>query len=405
MAGFSELIKKFDKIRDYMRDFYIYGFKHRKDFTKKSSRTYDNEKRRIESYMGEYMKWEYSNNKKKSFISLDCSKISINPLYAAFKSKSFTSNDIMLHFYILRLLETPLTIFELTNSISFKTGHAFEAQTVRNKCIEYTKNGLLIPEKQGKTILYSLNTFEDVFKLYPNLFDAISFFQGDMAFGEIGSFILDLYGKTNDLFVFKHQFVAHTLDDVILLQILEAMRKNLAIIFENQNSRTEYTSIYEGIPLKLFVGAYTGRRYLCVYKPHARRFFNYRLDYIKTVCFDKAYDNAPLLRQKLDENLDKVWGVSFGGKSRIEIICMKLFIDEKREEFIIHRINREGQGGELVRLEENIFLYTKELYDSNDISPWIKTFIGRILSLEGTNKSVIERFYNDMKELNKMYFN
>ena len=405
MAAFSELIKKFDKIRDYMRDFYIYGFKHREDFTKKSSRTYDNEKRRIESYMGEYMKWKYTNNKKKSFISLDSFKISVNPLYAAFKSKSFTSNDIMLHFYILNLLKNPSTVFDLTNDISLKSRHTFDVQTVRNKCIEYTKNGLLIPNKQGKTIIYSLNIFEDIFKSAPNLFDTISFFQGDMAFGEIGSFILDLYGKKNDLFVFKHQFIAHTLDDVILLEILHAMRKNYSIIFENQNSRTGFLSIYEGIPLKIFVGAYTGRRYLCVYKPKSKRFFNYRLDYIKSVCLDKTCDNVSLLKQKLDENLNKVWGVSFGGINRLEILCMKLFIDEKKEVYIIHRIKREGQGGELIRLEENVFLYTKELYDSNDISPWIKTFIGRILSLEGTNKAVIRRFYNDIEELNKMYFN
>ena len=63
MAEFSELIKKFDKIRDYMRDFYVSRFKSRADFTKKSARTYDNHKRRCESYLGEYMKWDYSSGK------------------------------------------------------------------------------------------------------------------------------------------------------------------------------------------------------------------------------------------------------------------------------------------------------------------------------------------------------
>ncbi len=403
MAVFSELIKKFDKIRDFMRDFYIYGFKHREDFTKKSYRSYDNEKRRIASYMGEYMKWEYKNNKKKSFISLDCSKIPINPLYAAFKSKSFTSNDIMLHFYILNLLKTPYTISQVTNEISLKTNHTFDIQTVRNKCVEYTKNGLLISFNQGKNIMYQINNAEDIFKFYPNLFDAISFFQGAMPFGEIGSFILDLYKKENSLFVFKHQFIAHALDDLILLEILTAIRKNYSIIFENQNSRTGYVSIYEGVPLKIFVGAYTGRRYLCVYKQKTNRFFNYRLDYIKNICFDKIYEDFDMVRQKLNDNLNKVWGVSFGGKRRLEIICMKLFIDEENENHIIKKIEREGQGGELIRLKNNIFLYTKELFDSNDISPWIKTFTGRILAFEGTNKSVIERFYNDIEKLKKIY--
>ena len=38
MAEFQELIKNFDRIRDYMRQFYVYGFKSRNDFDAKSAR-------------------------------------------------------------------------------------------------------------------------------------------------------------------------------------------------------------------------------------------------------------------------------------------------------------------------------------------------------------------------------
>ena len=50
MSGFSELIKNFGVVRDYMRDFYIYGLRTRSEFKHKSPRTYDNEKRRIENW-------------------------------------------------------------------------------------------------------------------------------------------------------------------------------------------------------------------------------------------------------------------------------------------------------------------------------------------------------------------
>lgn len=53
--AYSELIKNFEKIRDYMREFYIYGFKSREDYTKKSARSYDDERRRIESWLGGYI--------------------------------------------------------------------------------------------------------------------------------------------------------------------------------------------------------------------------------------------------------------------------------------------------------------------------------------------------------------
>lgn len=33
--AYSELIKKFENIRDYMREFYVYGFKSREEFDKK----------------------------------------------------------------------------------------------------------------------------------------------------------------------------------------------------------------------------------------------------------------------------------------------------------------------------------------------------------------------------------
>jgi len=114
-------------------------------------------------------------------------------------------------------------------------------------------------------------------------------------------------------------------------------------------------------------------------------------------------EDADTLREKLNNNLPKIWGVGFGGSHRMELICMKLFIDEEREQYIIDRVTREGQGGELLRLGDNTFLYTKEMFDSSDMSPWIKTFTGRILQLEGTNKQVVNRFYNDMQRMADMY--
>lgn len=52
--AYSELIKNLERIRDYMREFYVYGFKSREEYDAKSARSYDNERRRIESWMGDY---------------------------------------------------------------------------------------------------------------------------------------------------------------------------------------------------------------------------------------------------------------------------------------------------------------------------------------------------------------
>ena len=402
MAEFSELIKRFDKIRDYMRDFYVYGFKSRADFTKKSPRTYDNEKRRIESYMGEYMKWDYSGGNKSSFISVDCSNIPVNPLFATWKSKSFTANDIMLHFYILDTLKnTQMNVDELTDVICEKSEVTFDIQTVRNKCNEYVRNGMLVQEKKGKAFVYTVNP--NNVPVSPELIDAIKYFQGAAPFGEIGSYILDNENSKNDMFAFKHHYIAHTLENGVLYDLLSAIRQNCSVIFENQSERTGKTISNYALPLKIFVSTGTGRRFVCMYSFRTRRFSNFRLDYIKTVALEKEIENASELKEKLNNNLDMVWGVGFGGENRSETICIKLHIDEKREPYIIDRVNREGQGGELTKLEDNIFLFTKEMFDSTDMSPWIKTFTGRIIGLEGNNELVINRFYNDMERMAEMY--
>ena len=103
-VAYSELIKDFGRIRDYMREFYVYGFKNRSEYDAKSARSYDNERRRIESWLGEYMSFRQDSSGKNVFLSVDSRKIPRNPLYKAFKAKSFTDKDITLHFILLDIL-------------------------------------------------------------------------------------------------------------------------------------------------------------------------------------------------------------------------------------------------------------------------------------------------------------
>lgn len=78
--AYSELIKNFEKVRDYMREFYVYGFKRREEYDAKSARSYDNERRRVESWLGEYMSFRQEANGKSVFLSVDSRAIGQNPL-------------------------------------------------------------------------------------------------------------------------------------------------------------------------------------------------------------------------------------------------------------------------------------------------------------------------------------
>ena len=102
--AYSELVKNLDHIRSYMRDFYVFGFKSRDDYNGKSLRSYDDEKRRLESWLGEYMEFRRTTEGKYAFISIDSRHIRHNPLFKAWKTKSFTSGDITLHFILFDIL-------------------------------------------------------------------------------------------------------------------------------------------------------------------------------------------------------------------------------------------------------------------------------------------------------------
>ena len=97
-----------------------------------------------------------------------------------------------------------------------------------------------------------------------------------------------------------------------------------------------------------------------------------------------------------------VWGVSFGNR-RKGILCMKLHINEEKEGYVLERLHREGRGGEILRVADNTFLYTIELFEIGEMFSWVKTFTGRIISLEGSNRFVVDRFYRDMERMRRMY--
>ena len=118
--AYSELIKNIEGIRDYMREFYVFGFKSRDEYDAKSARSYDNEKRRIESWLGEYMSFYQDVSRKSVFLSVDSRNIPHNPFYKAFKAKSFTAKDITLHFYILDILgNISALIFPFVSSLGY----------------------------------------------------------------------------------------------------------------------------------------------------------------------------------------------------------------------------------------------------------------------------------------------
>ena len=176
------------------------------------------------------------------------------------------------------------------------------------------------------------------------------------------------------------------------------------IRFENKSSRSGQVSTLSGVPLKIFVSTQTGRRYLCLYLPERRRFSNSRLDSITRVTLLEPCAFYDEVLRDLEKNKEKCWGVSFGGgTSRMEEVCIKLYIDEEKEPYILNRLYREGRGGEIMKIRENQFLYTGTFFDTNEMLSWVKTFTGRIMDIQGTNIFSIAKVTRDWEKMYEMY--
>lgn len=410
MGGFSELIKNFEKTRDYVRDFFIYGFKVRSDFDRKSARTYDDEKRRVESWLGEFLRYDDSVRGRQISISVDSDRVFENPLYKAFYSKSFTDNDIRLHFLLQDVLHDgePRSLREIVDEID-GSGIIFDDQTVRNKLKEYVAEGLIVSEKRGKTAYFSLSPdrADKYFGEFGGLSDAVKFFSETGEFGIVGNSILKSADMENDLFFMKHNYIVHTLEDEILLEILDAIERKSTIYLYTFSAKNRSRKESENLvaPMRIAASVQTGRRYLVAYIPLYNRFNAFRLDYIRSVKKGASFAEFDNIYEKYLKNEKRCFGVSFGERretGNVTPLEITIRISEG-EEHILNRIEREKRNGTVEKLSDDLYKLTIDAFDPVEPMHWIKTFIGRIVKLEGGNEAARQLFRSDIKRMNEMY--
>ena len=415
MAGFSELIKNFDKTRDYVRDFFIYGCKIRSDFDRKSIRTYGDEKRRVESWMGDYMKYDDSVRGRSVSISVDSGHIPENPLYNAYYSKSFTDNDIRLHFFIIDILHDgeKKALKDIVDALNIDYGHLFDEQTVRNKLKEYVNEGIIIAEKSGKTLYYSLSgdIADDYINNFKGLDDALKFFSETQQLGIIGNSIIKMLDIKNDLFFIKHNYIIHTLEDILIREIITAVNEKRFVSFHSFSARKNIKDIDLGamdqiVPMQILVSVQTGRRYLAAYIPALKRFSAFRIDYMRNVKKGSICENYDALKEKFEKNITHCFGVSFGDRrnnSTVTPMKITFFVDEEKEPYVIERLEREKRCCTIEKAGEHLYTLTADIFDPNEIMHWAKTFIGRIVRIEGGTEAIRLRFYRDIARMNRIY--
>ena len=404
--AYSELIKSFEKIRDYMREFYVYGFKSRMDYTEKSARSYDDERRRIESWLGGYMAFRHTTEGKNVFISVDNRSVTFNPLHNAWKAKSFTDKDIVLHFCILDILAdgTAHSVGEITDGVVnylSHTGKLFEIDesTVRKKLKEYTKIGILQDEKQGRFLYFRLA--EDKVDIF-SWEDAVAFFSEEAPFGVVGSYLLDRQDEVPEHFSYKHHYLLHTLDTQILFNALRAMKEKRCIDIVNFSVRKGTECKYRGYPLRFYISTQSGREYLLAYHYEVRRPMFSRLDNIRSITLGPYEIEHEKYEGLAEEFEQKLWGVSISGDHSVDHVELTVHVGDD-EGYIIERLEREKRHGHIEVIDEHTYKFVADIYDAGELITWVRTFIGRIVSFESDNPYVVDRFYDDLRQMTDMY--
>ena len=425
--AYSELVKDINKVRSFIRDFYVFGFYSREEYAalyQISPRSYDNERRRIESWMQEYLRFYQNSSGKKVFLSVDGSTILHNPLYRAFKAKSFTANDALLHFCLMDLFSDGqmIELAQVEDLLWDRYADMFsekglpDMKTIRLKLEDLAHLGLLIKTKEKRSVKYQLST-DAVDLTMPGIWNALSFFSEEAPLGIIGSFLLDKNSEQAgypQFFRFRHHYLVQAVDSEILCELLLAIDERRRILMR-VDSAFQGSMQHITLPLKIFVSTETGREYLLSGNEETMRFYFTRLDRIVWV---KQREVSPLRDQMMEQfHIQKqhLWGVSFGSLEEVlPPVHFEMEISVKEsEEHIVRRLEREKRGGTVVKLEpvyirdadtalniydtascekKDRYLFSIDVYDPKEMLPWICTFTGRILRLQCDDGEVIRKY-------------
>ncbi len=457
--AYSELIKNFDNIRGYMRDFFLYGFKTREEYDRKSARSYDNERRRIQSYLGHLISFRQTPSGKNAFISLEGRSVTHNPLYQAFKAKSFTNKDITLHFLLLDILsdagvdfrkvsgadsygDVPqvyslkeiLRIMDTEYLTAFQNPISFDESTLRKKLKEYEELGIVVSEKSGRTVTYRLSENEICLAEYK---EAIRFFTEESPLGVIGSYLEDRMqpdaekayptgrndengkclpdrndengkclsdknDRAGEYLTFKNHYIMNAYDAEITELILQGIHEKRLLEITSFSRGDAGVKQQTVIPYKLYVSTQGGRNYLFCMDTDNLRPYSLRVDYIQKgkageVCAD--YDRLLKVCEHAGEHM---WGVSCAKYRRYEHIEMDIYVGTD-EAFIVRRLEREKRCGTVSKVDEETYRFSADVLDAYEMMPWIRTFFGRIKAIRCDNEDVKNQIKIDMVKMLKQY--
>lgn len=386
------LIRDYSDIRDILRDIYIFGCFSRDDYIKKgmSGRKYDNEQRRITSYLPDkFIKKKRVGKRVLPYCSYNMTETQENFMAETYRNKSFTMLDIMTYFFALTLLDDQqgMTLPELLEIIPEENDEVvYTKDNLRKKLDELIGKGLVSTQKSGRKVLY--RTVEDYLKIFKTdeLIDIywLLEFEKNVCPVEMPYFYLQrklrlyLYADRGiemeniRAFQYKHNHLFNVLDNEVILDTLRAIRSKRTLIIEyrfRENIRN-----CEVVPIRIIHECNHGRQYLLFYDLSDEMTKTRRIDRILSAkIFEEVSDDILELARKEGEKEKSAWCTS-GLYLDHDVVKIEFNIDEEKEKYVLDRIEREGKNGILERIVPGTYLYTITVSDPLEMTPWVRSF-------------------------------
>lgn len=400
------LIRDYGNIRHILRDIYIFGCFSRDDFVEMgiSGRKYDNEQRRINAYLPQgFIRKRRVGRKVLQYCCPDWLNGPQNHLAETYRNKSFTLLDILSYFYVQQILyrHGVMTLPQLLARLPDASGEVcFTKDNLRVKLEELQEAGLILAEKEGRNVFYSVN--RDLWEGFSDgelqdICDYLEFLENVLPIEMPFYFLrrkLKLYlscerhrnTEEKRPFFFRQNHLFQLLDNGILLDILRAVRKRRYLTVRMYPGGNEFTVL----PVRVVHDSIYGRQYLHCYDESVRRVRELRLDRLAEVRDGESagqgrYEDA-VLRCEAGRECWSISGVN-NGLTQVEILFRS---GAGKERVLLNRLRREGHGGKIEILEEGVYRYTILVRDPVEMVPWIRSF-GEQAKVAGSGEYRIER--------------
>lgn len=424
----EDFIRDYEKIRSVLRDIFVYGCFNRQDFKKRniSLRKYDNEKRKITTFLkSQYILEETENRRKYVRLHSNMFHVTENYLIDSYAIKSFTNLNVELYIKIMQVLalKPKLAKNQIMNELYLLPAEykrLYDQNTVARKLEKLCKFGLLNSAREGNADIFFIadDPFEslsinEIFELYR----AVQYYANVLYPSTLGyhmQIVLRQYAESernvkiedDDLFMFKHNHFEQVLDEEVMWELLQAMDNKQIVAFKYQPFGKDWRLNDDIIPVKIIVDEYYGRRWLFGIKNSDLMPKIFRLDRIQEVRLAlKNHDRDDSVLQAIyDESMKYSWcACSKNPDKDLTLVELIFHLNDKNMSIILGRIYREKKWGTIEKIDEYKYRYRIEVTDPVEMKPWIRSFGGSVEVVGNSKHTLKEDLEAEWGECKKYY--